>query len=137
MPINCCCGSDQFEIIPYDETINEKSCCKCYHRYYYEDFHICPGVRCTIDTCFNQLEGDNYKSPPCASCSLLCCPISYVIDMISCPIRFCDRKHYDKKQKTLTDYAKGTHIAKQPSRTTFGQNGSEPVLGNQPSYISY
>jgi hypothetical protein len=146
--MNCCCGNDPFELVPFDETVDTRSCCKCYNRYYYEDFHICPGVRCTVDTCLQTLEGSDASSssclctsdnaPPCSMCSIVCCPISFVLDIISCPFRYCDRKSSDKKleQSNSNNNTENETIDWQP--VNYNRNyGTEPVLSSQPVPVHF
>lgn len=90
------------EVVPYDPSIDPTSCIKCYHRNYYKKFTFCPGAKCTLTQCEKSCE-DNKEDekplincccnthptiePPCASCSIIFCPIAMIIDIVSCPIR--------------------------------------------------
>lgn len=123
------CFESADEIVPYDQTIEPTNCCKCYHPKYYEKFTVCPGVKCTLTQCEHSCEGkyDNGNTnsdcccndnpmlePPCASCSLLFCPIAMVLDIVSCVPRFIihqtfkccnkiDLKNYNSKSKKTSN----------------------------------
>jgi hypothetical protein len=128
------CLVKEDEMIPYDGTINPRNCFKCYHRNFYENFTVFPGVKCTIAQCVHyceqEYESDEVESncccntnpnyePPCANCALLFWPCAFAIDIVTLPFRWIDRKCYiHQNQNSQKDIDKNTNDETKNKNTT-------------------
>lgn len=107
------------DLVPYSPHIDKRDCFKCWRYNYYDKFYIFPGIRCTIQTCEDCLEGKyDYGNhvgdcccntnpryePPCAWFSCCLCPIAMIGDIISCPLRKCGHAYYTKKELNNTPH---------------------------------
>ena len=144
------CFENSDEIVPFDESIDPKSCCKCYHRNYYEKFTCCPGVKCTLTQCEQCCE-DEYNDghphsdcccntnpslePPCAGCSILFCPIAMVIDVVSMPFRFIDKQCYNCKNN-VKNVKNIKQLSTVKANDIIIENVNEDIISNEPSSLS-
>lgn len=133
------CFENTDEIVPYDEGIDSRDCCKCWYYNYYDKFHIFPGIRCTCQALEDCLEGEHDTSypdsqcccntnsqvePPCTWLSACICPIAMVFDIITCPIRGCIykcRRHKENKRNRKIEIS--------------FKDGSEPSIDTQPTQL--
>lgn len=115
----------------YNDSISIDGPLYCYTKSYmkqYSDnsFLCCPGIHCTIESCFECADGESGEydtsqcccngrgDPCCHDCAMLFCPIAMVLDIISFPFRCISYKCKENKENTTMVEANNDFIKDQP-----------------------